>query len=307
MEVIVMLKEIKEIGQRGVIFQYEDQNLVYLIKGDKRLYLCDTHLGNKSMQVVKDYINDKGYQDKELVIFNSHSDYDHIWGNGVFADNLIIAHQSALDRFKIRGEYDLEMKNDFKNGEVKLAQPNLTFVDRLYFADDEIEFVYAPGHTIDSAICIDKKDSTVYVGDLVETPIPMIFWEDLDGFIKTLKYLKNIQPKRYIASHSGIVNKKDINGNLDYLQKLNNCEEQNFKHDGINRIHKFNKKNILMQQFEKMARDKSKGNFNYKDFKRNFWNELGVESKDLNREFDYLLATGEEKLKNAFKRYISGI
>ncbi len=76
-----MLQEIIEVGNRGVIFQYKDQNLVYLIKGTKRLYLCDTHLGPKSMEAVKGYLQDNNLTNRELIIFNSHSDYDHNWGN----------------------------------------------------------------------------------------------------------------------------------------------------------------------------------------------------------------------------------
>ena len=302
-----MLKEIKEVGKRGVIFQYEDQNLVYLIKGDKRLYLCDTHLGSDSMEFVKNYIAKNDLENKELVIFNSHSDYDHNWGNFVFSDNLIIGHELNLERFKLRGEYDFEMKNDFKNGKVDLAYPNLTFKKRLSFADDEIEFIYLPGHTIDSAICLDKKDSTVYVGDLVEIPIPMILWENIEIFIESLEYLKEMSVERYIASHSGIVDEKDIDGNLDYLKKLNNCEKQVFKHDGVNRVHEFNKKNVLMKQFEEMAKSKLKDKFDFKEFKIKFWKELGVKSSELENEFNFLLDTDQEKLKNAFKKYLKNL
>ena len=302
-----MLKEIKEVGKRGVIFQYEDHNLVYLIKGDKRLYLCDTHLGSDSMEFVKNYIAKNDLENKELVIFNSHSDYDHNWGNFVFSEKLIIGHELNLERFKLRGKYDLEMKNDFKNGKVELAYPNLIFKERLSFADDEIEFIYLPGHTIDSAICLDKKDSAVYVGDLVEIPIPMILWENIEVFIESLEYLKGMSVERYIASHSGIVDEKDIDANLDYLKKLNNCEKQVFKHEGINRVHEFNKKNVLMKQFEEMAKSKLKNKFDFKEFKINFWKELGVKSSELENEFYYLLDTDQEKLKNAFKKYLKNL
>ncbi|MGM0410632.1 MAG: MBL fold metallo-hydrolase, partial [Bacillota bacterium] len=280
-----MLKEIKEVGRRGVIFQYDDQNLVYLIKGDNRLYLCDTHLGPKSMKIVRDYIQDNGLEDKELVIFNSHSDYDHNWGNGVFKNNIIIAHEFNLERFKMRGEYDLELKKNFQNGDVELVYPNLTFKEKLYFADDEIEFVYAPGHTIDSAICIDKKDSTAYIGDLVEAPIPIVLWNDLEKYIESLSYLKSLSVENYIASHSGIVDEKLIDENLDYIQKLKKGEKLSFDDEGVYRIHKFNEKSLLMQKFQKKAKDKLKDNFSLKKFKKDFWKEFGDNYNDLANEF----------------------
>jgi len=302
-----MLKEIKEVGKRGVIFQYEDQNLVYLINGSKRLYLCDTHLGFDSMQAIKNYIKNKGYQAKELVIFNSHSDYDHNWGNGAFNDNLIVAHQSNLARFKMIGEYELEMKSKFKNGKVELVYPNLTFEKKLNFTDDKIEFIYAPGHTVDSTICIDKVDNTAYIGDLVEAPIPMILWHNLNKFIESLEYLKSLSVERYIASHSGIISKKLINENINYLRKILSGDKINFEDSRTQRIHNFNQKNILINEFEAKARCKLGPNFNYKKFKINFWKELGVKEIELTDEFNYILKTNKENLQKAFQKYFNSI
>ena len=74
---------IQKIGERGVIFTYEDDITIYLIIGDHQYILCDTHLGPLSMNVIKEYIT-KRLPDKEIVVFNSHSDWDHIWGNCAF-------------------------------------------------------------------------------------------------------------------------------------------------------------------------------------------------------------------------------
>ncbi len=299
-----MIQEIKEVGKRGVIFQYEDQNLVYLIKGDKRLYLCDTHLGPKSMDPVKNYIIENNLARKELVIFNSHSDYDHNWGNCAFEDKLIIAQEANLSRFKLRGEYDLEMKSRFQNGRVKLVYPNMIFKEKLYFADDEIEFIYLPGHSRDSAICLDHQDSAVYVGDLVEAPIPIILWHDLEAYIQSLKYLKSLSVDRYIASHSGLVEKKLIEENLEYIQNLAQEKDLNFADEGINKVHKFNQKNLLMQRFQETAQEKLGARFDFKDFKIAFWQELDSSYDDLSNEFNYILETDKEKLNEAFSKYL---
>lgn len=299
-----MIKEIREVGQRGVIFQYEDQNLVYLIKGDVRLYLCDTHLGPESMEIVKNYISESGLTNKELIIFNSHSDYDHNWGNCSFQNNLIVAQARNLFRFKMTGEYNLEMKSRFKKGRVKLVYPNLLFKDKLYFSDDEIEFIYLPGHTLDSAICLDHKDSIIYAGDLVEAPIPMILWQDLKTYIQSLKTLKAYPVDRYIASHSGIVEEKLIDKNIEYIQSLINEESLDYEDDGLNRVHEFNQKNLLIQNFIKEAQDKFGEGFDFKEFKKGFWQELDVDYGDLTDEFNFILATNQEKLQKAFESYL---
>ena len=299
-----MKAEVKEIGERGVIFQYEDENLVYLIKGEERLYLCDTHEGPESMKSVKNYIEKKGFQNKEMIIFNSHSDFDHNWGNCAFEDELIIGHKYNLERFKMRGQYDLEMKGRFQKGDVELVYPNLIFDRKISFIDDDIEFIYAPGHTICSSICIDKKDSVVYAGDLIEAPIPVILWDDLEQYISTLKYIRNLSVDTFIASHSGIVDLKLINDNIKYLRNLFEKNQIIFTGDEIaQKRHEANKKNLLMVIFESLARKKFGDEFDYHTFKINLWNELGVSYNDLKNEYKYLIETEEKELEKAFKNY----
>lgn len=296
-----MKAEVKEIGERGVIFQYDDDNLVYLIKGKKRLYLCDTHEGPESMKIVKKYIEENDLVNKELIVFNSHSDFDHNWGNCSFEDELIIGHKYNLERFKMRGEYDLKIKGHFQKGEVKLVYPNFTFDKKISFADDEIEFVYAPGHTVCSSVCIDKKDSVVYAGDLIEAPIPVILWDDLEQYIATLKYLQNLSNNTIIASHSGIVDLRLINNNIKYLKNLFEKNEIIFTGDEIaHKRHEANKKNLLMVKLERLARRKSGDEFDYFSFKIDLWKALGVSYEDLKNEYKYLIETEEKELKEAF-------
>ena len=68
---------IRKTGTRGTIFTYDDDISVYLIKGNPKIVLCDTHLGPLSMEVIKQYLA-ADYPQKEILIFNSHSDWDHI-------------------------------------------------------------------------------------------------------------------------------------------------------------------------------------------------------------------------------------
>ncbi len=69
---------IRTVGRRGVLFTFQDgdspmggETSVYLIEGGDRFYLCDTFLGSRFMNVVKDRIKESPR--KDLVIFNSHS------------------------------------------------------------------------------------------------------------------------------------------------------------------------------------------------------------------------------------------
>jgi len=212
--------KIEKISKRGTLFTFQEgdslfsqDTCVYIIDTGDKLFLCDTHVGPKSMAVVKDYINAEGLGNKEVIVFNSHGDWDHIWGNCAFPDSTIIAHDSY-------GEKDLErFKGKYNDGSFGLKLPNLTFDSRLSFEDYGIEFIYAPGHTVDSAICYDKKDSVLFVGDLIEDPEPYLQYENLEVYIKSLEYIKSIKADVVICGHSGIVDEDLINENISYIKK----------------------------------------------------------------------------------------
>lgn len=216
---------IEKIGKRGVLFTFQEgdsafsqDTCVYLIDSGDKLFLCDTHVGPKSMETVKAYINEQGLGSKEIIVFNSHGDWDHIWGNCAFPNSIIIAHESCRKRLMESGEKDLEkFKDKFHDGSFGLKLPNLTFDSRLSFEDYGIEFIYAPGHTVDSAICYDKKDSVLFVGDLVEYPEPYLQYEDLETYIKSLEYIKSIKAETFISGHSGVVYEDLINENISFI------------------------------------------------------------------------------------------
>lgn len=278
---------IQEIGTRGVIFTYEDDISVYLIKGDHSYILCDTHLGPLSMDIIKDYISTTHLPEKEILIFNSHSDWDHIWGNCAFPDAKIIAHEKARTRMFEIGKYELQRLAKFHNGEIELKLPSLTFSDKLALPDEGIEFIYAPGHTIDSSLCFDQKDSVLFVGDLVESPIPYLDYYYLDVFIKTLEFIKGFPSMIKLSAHSGIISDKLIERNISYIKGILHGESISSEMIGSSvEVHQYNLNNRLLLQYEPLIRDKLGKKFDYASYKSNFMNLGKVSTEDFKVEIE---------------------
>jgi len=275
---------IQEIGIRGVIFTYEDDISVYLIKGDHHNVLCDTHLGPLSMAVIKEYLLTQ-IVPKELLVFNSHSDWDHIWGNCAFEGAKIIGHETARRRMQEIGDYELNRLEKFHNGEIKLNYPNLTFSDKLTFEDEDIEFSYAPGHTIDSSLCFDRRDSVLFVGDLVESPIPYLDYYDLDAFIKTLETIRDFPAKIKLSAHSGMVSDDLIERNLSYVRGIQLGQPIAPEMIGSStEVHQYNLNNRLLLKYEPLIREKFGQNFDYLSFRSNFLDLGQVNSNDFEAE-----------------------
>ncbi|MEG6586764.1 MBL fold metallo-hydrolase [Dendrosporobacter sp. 1207_IL3150] len=283
------MKAVNKIG-RGMLFTFEDDITIYLIQSCNRWFLCDTHLGPLSMEYIKKYISQKPNVN-DIVVFNTHSDWDHIWGNCAFKDKLIIGHETCRRRISEIGAYELEILNDHHKGNIELVLPKLTFNDRLIFEEDDIEFIYAPGHTIDSSICFDRKDSVLFVGDLVEYPIPYLDYHDLEVYIKTLEFIKSFSAKLKVSSHSGIIDNVIIDSNIAYIRGiLEGTYIDPNEYQGCVDVHNFNINNRLFLKYENIVRNKLKTNFNYAEFRRNFGSLKEAKYGDLEKALELCLA-----------------
>ena len=306
---------IVKVGKRGVLFNYEEGDSpigggtsVYLINTEKKLFLCDTHMGYKSMDVVKEYIKENNLTSKELIIFNSHSDWDHIWGNCAFEKENIIGHVKCRKIMEQRGPYILEVLAKYKNGTVELKFPNVTFDNKLSFEEEGVEFIYAPGHTECSAICYDKQDSAVFVGDLVEAPYPILNCEDWHGYVKTLQFIKSLNPSFIITARSEIVEEGLVDENISYLKDFIRCYESNDtssirdKQILSNYNRSINYRLIL--ESEKIIKEKLREKFDFISYKREFWSSLNTKYEALDKEYMYIRDINHEELKQALESYI---
>ncbi|MCY6484054.1 MBL fold metallo-hydrolase [Clostridium aestuarii] len=221
--------KINKVGSRGYMFTfYELKNTefdcttnVYLINGNNYIFICDTFLGPECMYKVEQFIK-KYLKEKPIIVFNSHSDWDHIWGNCYFKDNIIIAHENCRKDIIRFGEYEFCKYREFKQGKVEIYPPNLVFKDRITFVDEGIEFFFSPGHTNNSASCIDVFDNIIFVGDNVESPKPYLNYNNLKQYENTLNEYLNIKPDTIIPGHGSIANTNLIKSNLEYIKKCAN-------------------------------------------------------------------------------------
>ncbi|MFH0968740.1 MAG: MBL fold metallo-hydrolase [Methanobacteriota archaeon] len=246
---------VRKVASRGFIFTFDDEISVYLIVGSRFLVLCDTHLGPGSMDQIIRYLVDFSCPD-QMIIFNSHSDWDHIWGNCSFPDSFIIGHEFCKKRMLERGAFDLTQNATFQRGLVELKPPNLTFSNRLSLEDEDVEFFYAPGHTIDSAVCYDRQDMVLYIGDLAEDPIPYLDAYDLDTYLITLRSILTHPARMLVSAHSGIVTRNLIERNIAYITKVRDkipIDSQDL--GAYHEVHLWNINMRLLLEYEPAIRD----------------------------------------------------
>jgi len=303
--------KVEKIGSRGILFTieahenaFEEDYFIYLINGENNVYLCDTHLGPESMKPIKEYMHSHGLDQKPLVLFFSHTDYDHIWGACAFPGATIIAHDRSLQRIFDRGQLDLQRYGKFQNGDVKLVYPNLTFDSRISFREDGVDFIFAPGHTNDSAVCYDRRESVLYVGDLVERPQPVILEHDLETYIETLENLKGMAAKVMIASHSGRVNNDDIDKNIEFIREFQDTALSEPTEDDTAETVMIRKMYTLLM-YEEAIQQTAGDSFDYMEFQKELWGSLELDY--LSPRSALLRNVEHEELRLALESYMAGL
>jgi cyclase len=221
----VNLMKVTQVGQRGLVFGFEDPFFtnVYVILGDSRVFVCDTFCGPNSMKEVVDYLDQQEHKSLPIVVFNSHSHYDHVWGNSYFEGVPIISHHECPSLIDSEGPQALLDYAAHMKGDVSLVTPNTTFEKRLVFAEEEVEFFHSPGHTIDSSSCYDRRDKVLFVSDNVESAMPYLYQSNLQLYIDTMEGYLEREWEFVVAGHDPVL-KDDglVRGNLDYLLKVRN-------------------------------------------------------------------------------------
>ncbi|MCL2170459.1 MAG: MBL fold metallo-hydrolase [Defluviitaleaceae bacterium] len=160
--------EMVKIGTRNFMFSEpwgggEPYDLnIGLILGNVHNFLIDTGRGSGSVAPVVDFL---AGDEKPLIVVNTHADWDHHWGNHVFADCAIIAHESCREILAECWEEQFERLQDKADGEVVKCLPNVTFTDRMDFHEDGVSLIYTPGHTPTCISVYDSVDKVLYAGD----------------------------------------------------------------------------------------------------------------------------------------------
>ena len=268
---------IEKVSSRGYLFTYKPTALsntnyftsVYAINAKEKVYLCDTLLGPNILSPILDFIEyELGKQKKDIIVFNSHSHYDHVWGNCLLKDSIIISHRLTYENLDKYGNFQLKMRKNEMLGDVEIVMPNILFDTKVEFVNDSVEFFYSPGHTNACASCYDKVDNVLFVGDNIELPIPVIDTLNLDEYVSTLRKYKNMKCGKYVSSHSNVLGEKDLKSNIEYLI--------NFEKTECNRINKrdtdfmekdmSNRKSYLFNRYESVLKNLIKNEFEIESY-----------------------------------------
>jgi len=170
-DVYLIADEIYAIYEPG---QFEEV-ISFLIVGDDMALMFDTGLGIGNIRNVVDELTDK-----DIVVLNSHTHYDHIGGNHLF-DTI---YGTSLDYTSTRAQGSPpEAVADFvqegwvwkplpEGFSADTYQSHAFEIDKLVYEGDTIdvggrtlEILFTPGHAPDSICLLDRDNRLLFTGD----------------------------------------------------------------------------------------------------------------------------------------------
>ena len=199
------MKPIK-ITDRNIMFT-EPMGSVYslnlgLILGNRYNFLIDTGLGSGSVAPILDFLEGN---DKPIVVVNTHHHWDHVWGNWVFSNSLIIAHTLCRELEDKYWDLMIEENSSSIDGKVERCLPNLLIKDYISYPDEDIEIFFTPGHSADGISVYDRRDKVLYAGDNIgdtdDVIVPYID-TDIEVFRKTIEEYTKYDFEICISGHN---------------------------------------------------------------------------------------------------------
>lgn len=169
---------------------------------------------------------------RQLLVINTHADFDHCWGNAVFAapDGAypapIIAHEQARRRLRsdeARQSLAQRQQAAARFANVRLVAPTITFTEslRIEGGDLSLELIPTPGHTVDHIAVWIPELRLLLVGDAAEQPFPYVeAAETLPILRRSLERMAALNPTTVIPCHGGTTDPALITRNLAYFDEV---------------------------------------------------------------------------------------
>jgi glyoxylase-like metal-dependent hydrolase (beta-lactamase superfamily II) len=170
---------------------------------------------------------------RQLLVVDTHSHWDHCWGNQLFAGPgaphpaPLIATRRCAELLATRAHEKLaEMRagQPERFGEVVLTPPTLLFDERLRIdgGDLTLELFLTPGHAADHIAIYIPEIGTVLAGDAAELPFPFVeSAATLPELRDSLARMAAMEPRVVLYCHApGVSSPQLLHDNIAYFDEV---------------------------------------------------------------------------------------
>lgn len=201
--------------QRILVFQYKRVVSAFVVISERYAILLDTLVSPATAGVMLAAAADALRAGRQLLVINTHADWDHYWGNGLFGGAAarhpapIVGHRLCRERVLAPETQArlVEMREQEPQtfADVSLVAPALAFDGALTIdgGDLTFELMHTPGHTPDHVAVYVPEIRTLFAGDAAEDPLPFV--RDAASLVQlraSLERMLALDPAVVLACHA---------------------------------------------------------------------------------------------------------
>lgn len=200
----------------------------YVVITDRYLVVLDTLLCPEDMATLMQLVQAE-QAGRQLLVVNSHADWDHAWGNNYFTVERaapIISHAHGVTRLRSDEAHtelaDIQQRYPLFQ-QVVLTPATLTFTQQftIYGGDLTLHLLAAPGHHSDHIAAWLPELRLLLAFDAVESPLPIIEQaQATPAMFATLQHFLSLDPQHVLCSHGKTTGIETVKRNLAYLQEI---------------------------------------------------------------------------------------
>lgn len=198
--------------------------------------VVDTLPFPREAQAIVDFIARRTPHGVRYVI-NTHYHADHIYGNYLFPEAELIAHEGCrkvLLRDGERGLAEAKEQNP-ELADVRLRIPEIVFARGemvLHLGGKTVQLIHTPGHTEDCLVVYVKEDKVLFGSDTV-MPVPFIVQGDWQQMIDSLERIRELPLDNIVQGHGEVLLRGEIpqalESSIHYLKTIHKVVRQYVK------------------------------------------------------------------------------
>ena len=215
------------VGDHVRRFRLGDEVDTFVIRSQRLLVVVDTMSTPGDARWLREQIAGD-CAGRSLIVVDTHADYDHAWGNSVFADVPIVGHVRCGERLQGAeaaadiARWSAEMPGRFD--EVVATPPSILHGDEglvLDGGDVTIELIHTPGHCADHVSLYLREPRILLAGDAAEVPFPHV--DTPGGLVEaraSLERLVALNATHVLPCHGGTIHTAVLERNIAWIDAV---------------------------------------------------------------------------------------
>ncbi len=189
--------------------------------GDRSVLTIDTASTRSRACALKDAIATLTSLPTRTLV-NTHHHGDHTYGNCVFPEATIVAHELARREILAAGLQLGLIWPDVAWGEIEIVPPSVTFSDRLtvYAGNLEVQLIYVgPAHTTNDVVAWIPERGVLFAGDLVfNGGTPFCLMGSIAGSLEAIETVRGFGADTVVSGHGAVAGPEVFDANAAYLR-----------------------------------------------------------------------------------------